>query len=372
MNHPASGTRREAVPGGLRLGAGGRVERRGRPGRVAAPLIVRPHRRRRGRGPGGRSRGAACSGCRRSGRRWAGIRLFPDRRAVEVALRPAEPLPMLEARDPDLFTRRTGASCPRPPTQTLTTLDTTRDGAARGGRGRPRASPIEIAEGVRRSFPELREYTVLQVSPRPRARAGGRGRYPDPPRAAARPLRLPAQAVGPGRGARGGDGAEGRRLRAPAPRPVRGGVRPAGRGAGADGGGAGEVARQAGEPLQVDVLGGARRLRASPPSPTRSTCGPARAVAPGRASVLAWAGAGRARWARVVRARRRRRAGPVGQHVRVLLAAVAARRGRVPGVRRGPDEGPHDRRVRPGVRGAHDGPSRAWPCTPIRRRSPPR
>jgi cytochrome c biogenesis protein len=91
------------------------------------------------------------------------LRLFPDPRAFGVGLQTGEPLPMLVARDPIITYTPYRGDLPSTASQTLTTLDTTGMEKLRGGVIAEGESE-QVLPGLTVSFPELREYTVLQVS----------------------------------------------------------------------------------------------------------------------------------------------------------------------------------------------------------------
>ena len=89
--------------------------------------------------------------------------LFPDRGAVEASLRTGRAQPMLVARDPFMTYTAYRGELPATARQTLTTLDTSgMERFASGVIGVGDAA--ELTRDVTLSFPELREYTVLQVS----------------------------------------------------------------------------------------------------------------------------------------------------------------------------------------------------------------
>lgn len=89
--------------------------------------------------------------------------LFPDARALEESAATGQPRPMLVARDPFIAYTAYRGDLPDTARQTLTTLDTT--GMERFASGvLPLGETATVEDAVELSFPELREYTVLQVS----------------------------------------------------------------------------------------------------------------------------------------------------------------------------------------------------------------
>jgi cytochrome c biogenesis protein len=89
--------------------------------------------------------------------------LFPDSRALAASLTGGEAPPMLVAHEPLMLYTAYRGELPLTANQTLTTLDTT--GMERFDSGVVGVGQrVALTEGVELAFPELREYTVLQVS----------------------------------------------------------------------------------------------------------------------------------------------------------------------------------------------------------------
>ncbi len=90
------------------------------------------------------------------------LRLFPDSRAFARGLQTGQALPMLIARDPFITYTAYRGDLPTTASQTLTTLDTT--GMEPFADGLVGEGETEEIGGLTLAFPDLGEYTVLQVS----------------------------------------------------------------------------------------------------------------------------------------------------------------------------------------------------------------